>query len=336
MEKKVMAYLCIGLILLCLALFLTVFMAIGPVILVLIGCWLIYHFVLFIFEYFYYKSKKFIEIKDSIKENTKKCNELNQHIEDLKYAYVDIKSIDYGQATYTDQSNFNYKRPKLENLQREDNIYDCSSTVCKNAQAQPFKYICKYFDIKINEETLSNFENVLNNFSAAEEGKILLQRERDQILESISAKIPFWIRAFRKEKLIRKLGFDDIDFSQFYFPEYTFRYVSPGGNSSMSCGTVFDIDNLNRFIDYLSGLIKFKKSIAGQRALMTSALRERIKIRDNYTCKYCDLSTTQEPNLLLEIDHIIPLSKNGITSEDNLQTLCWKCNRSKGNKIVEN
>ena len=36
-----------------------------------------------------------------------------------------------------------------------------------------------------------------------------------------------------------------------------------------------------------------------------------------------------------EIDHIIPVSKGGLTTEDNLQTLCWRCNRSKGNKMVD-
>lgn len=102
----------------------------------------------------------------------------------------------------------------------------------------------------------------------------------------------------------------------------------------MQCNVEFNIYILDRFIDYLSNLIKFKKSISGQRALMTSALREKIKERDNYTCKNCRLSIKQEPNLLLEIDHIIPLAKNGLTTEDNLQTLCWKCNRTKGTKIT--
>ena len=59
-----------------------------------------------------------------------------------------------------------------------------------------------------------------------------------------------------------------------------------------------------------------------------------LKNRDNFTCCMCGNSTHSEPNLLLEIDHIIPISKGGYTVEENLQTLCWKCNRSKSNKIM--
>ena len=95
-----------------------------------------------------------------------------------------------------------------------------------------------------------------------------------------------------------------------------------------------DIDNLNRFIRYLSGIIKFRKSIERQRALMTSSLRKKILSRDGYECKRCGASVSKEPNLLLEIDHILPVSKGGLTTEDNLQTLCWRCNRSKGAKII--
>ena len=71
-----------------------------------------------------------------------------------------------------------------------------------------------------------------------------------------------------------------------------------------------------------------------QRALMTVKLRTHIKERDNYTCCQCGNSVHAEPNLLLEVDHIIPVAKGGLTQEDNLQTLCWKCNRSKGAKLI--
>ncbi len=59
---------------------------------------------------------------------------------------------------------------------------------------------------------------------------------------------------------------------------------------------------------------------------MTSKLRQRINERDNFACKKCGVSLEQEPHLLLEIDHIIPIAKGGMTAEDNLQTLCWRCN----------
>ena len=65
---------------------------------------------------------------------------------------------------------------------------------------------------------------------------------------------------------------------------------------------------------------------------MTKSLRDLIKERDNFQCQSCGVSAHDTQNLLLEIDHIKPLSKGGITSEENLQTLCWKCNRSKGSK----
>nr|WP_276552630.1 HNH endonuclease [Streptococcus danieliae] len=68
---------------------------------------------------------------------------------------------------------------------------------------------------------------------------------------------------------------------------------------------------------------------------MTKKLREFIKERDEYTCQICGVSTAEQSLLLLEVDHILPVSKGGLSTEDNLQTLCWKCNRSKSNKVVE-
>ena len=293
-------------------------------------------FIWFIYEWAYYRSKKFLDIKNRIKNFTNNCNELNNHIEQLKKSYINIKRIDYGNADYLDHSIYNYKRPELKKLeQSSSNIYKCSRTVCSNAKQQPFKYICKYFNINVNEDTLSNFENLINDFSYLEEGKFLLKNEKDRIINSVSNEIPILIRTFSKKKLEEKLGFNTIDFSNIYFPRFSFLYVSPGGNSSMSCDVIFDIDNLNKFVNYLSTLIEFKKSVDGQRVLMTTALRKRIKKRDNYKCQCCGLSVKEEPNLLLEIDHIIPLAKGGLTMEDNLQTLCWRCNRSKGAKIIK-
>ena len=307
---------------------------IGPLLLVCglaaLGVYIIYS----IYRVIYFKSEKFLTIKNEISEYIVECNELNAHIEDLKRAYVGVDRKDYGKATYTDNSKFNFKRPELKNAANDGNVYECSINVCKSAQQQPFKYLCKYFNIEANEATLSRFENVFNDFSAAENGKVLLEQKRKEIIDGISSRIPFLIRTFSKKKLSAKLGFTQIDFSNLHFPKYTFRYVSGGGNSTMKCDIVLDVDNLERFVGYLAEKVKFAKSVAGQRSLMTSRLREQIKERDNYTCKHCGVSIEDEPHLLLEIDHIIPVSRGGMTTEDNLQTLCWKCNRTKGARLT--
>jgi 5-methylcytosine-specific restriction endonuclease McrA len=87
-------------------------------------------------------------------------------------------------------------------------------------------------------------------------------------------------------------------------------------------------------ISRLSEKVKFAKSAAGQRALMTAKLRNFIKERDSHTCQFCAVSLAQQEHPLLEVDHKIPVSKVGLSVEENLQTLCWRCNRSKSNKVL--
>lgn len=289
-----------------------------------------------LYEYKYFKSKSFLDIKNNVEKYIIDCNDLNLHIEELKRTYIGTNQLDYGSSDYYDNSIYNYKRPELKKQKYAPYIYSCSRNVCDSARKQPFKYICKYFNLKPNEDTLEKIENVLNNFEAAEEGKIRLRNEKKKIIERVKKEVPFLIRNLSSRKLEKKLGFEKIDFTKTYFPKYIFHYISPGGNASMQCDVIMDIENLNRFVTYLSGIIKFNKSVEGQRALMTSSLRRKIKERDGYKCRYCKISLNDEPNLLLEIDHIIPLSKGGLTIEDNLQTLCWKCNRSKGTKLYLN
>ena len=286
-----------------------------------------------IYASLYFRGEKFGAIKETIQNHIRDCNDLNDHIEELKSTALVVNRTDYGEAVYHDNSRWNVKRDALKKQVYAPYICECSRTVCDNARREPFKYICKYFGIRADEETLGKFETALNDFSAAEDGKTALKAEREAILESISADIPWVIKKFSQKQLEKNLGFEEVDFSTLYFPKYEFKYTSAGGNTGTTYDIVMDIDNLNRFVVYLSEKIKFSKSAAGQRALMTSKLRQYIKERDHYTCRHCGVSVEDEPHLLLEIDHIVPVSKGGLTTEDNLQTLCWRCNRSKGDKM---
>lgn len=282
----------------------------------------------------YFHGKKFNAIKNSIKDYITDSNELNAHIEDLRSSYVDIKRIDYGEATYSNAGKNNYKRKGIANAKYAPNVYDCSRQVCDSARKQPFKYICKYFNIAENEKSLEQFEEILNNFAAAEEGKELSRRKRIEILDSIKNDVPNLVRKYYPDKLERELGFKEFQFDELFFPVFSFRYISSGGNSGTQFDVTMDMQMLERFVNYLSERVKFKSSAEGQRRLMTPKLRRFIIDRDNNTCKLCCNSTYNEPNLLLEVDHIIPVAKGGLTTEENLQTLCWKCNRHKGSKII--
>lgn len=63
-------------------------------------------------------------------------------------------------------------------------------------------------------------------------------------------------------------------------------------------------------------------------------LRFLVMQRDNFKCCFCGASPAKDPNVELQIDHIVPWSKGGKTTIDNLQTLCRICNLGKSDIIL--
>ena len=64
------------------------------------------------------------------------------------------------------------------------------------------------------------------------------------------------------------------------------------------------------------------------------SLKTRFEIfkRDQFTCGYCG---QRPPNIILEIDHIVPVSNNGTNDINNLITSCFDCNRGKSFRSIE-
>ena len=74
---------------------------------------------------------------------------------------------------------------------------------------------------------------------------------------------------------------------------------------------------------------------------ITKKIRFEVFKRDGFQCAYCGKTP---PEVVLEVDHIIPKSKKGKDDINNLITSCFDCNRGKRdisldripNKMVEN
>jgi len=64
-------------------------------------------------------------------------------------------------------------------------------------------------------------------------------------------------------------------------------------------------------------------------------LRFKVMLRDNFICQHCGASPAKQLGVELHIDHIIPWSKGGETTLENLQTLCSTCNLGKGNVHIK-
>jgi 5-methylcytosine-specific restriction endonuclease McrA len=57
--------------------------------------------------------------------------------------------------------------------------------------------------------------------------------------------------------------------------------------------------------------------------------RFNMALRDHFKCQYCNIEVDYENST---IDHVIPRSKGGKTTWDNVVTCCTKCNSAKGSR----
>lgn len=282
----------------------------------------------------YFLSDEFITHKMQIDAFVKEYNEIAKYVEQFQTISLQSNSSDkykYAHlATGSNTSAYNIQRNRnVVNQSRY--VHNASLQVVRNAELEPFKYLCKYFDFKPNEENLQYIQDLGEQVSRFLNAKRNLDGRYNRIIGSIRP--PYFILAHYKDEFLHLIEVH-LPHISFKFPTYTFQYVSAGGNSSQTTSITLNEETIEMLIEYMDEQVKYKNSAKAQRSLMTKKLREYIKRRDNYTCQCCGASTAQQDLLLLEVDHIIPVAKGGLSTEDNLQTLCWKCNRTKSDKIL--
>ena len=279
----------------------------------------------------YYSSEDFKQIKNTCDKLMQSQREFNEYIDQKAKSISQL----FGRRITRNETNnddvFNYIRPYKKSI--TPFTVTVSAQVFGSAENNPMEYIIKYFypDRSQYEKQIDNLRILIEELETLKEAKVIIENYKKEYAEYIED-VPSFVLELDEDGFYSRLGLATIDESVLEI-EYRFEYTSDGGKAGRSFGVSMTEEMIAELINQLENKLTMVSQIREQRALMTQKLREYIKKRDNYTCCICGNSVEKEPNLLLEIDHIIPISKGGLTEESNLQTLCWKCNRAKSDKL---
>ena len=280
----------------------------------------------------YYESPEFFKVKETCEVLMSTQREFNEYITEKVETISHLFGTRIVRNKTINDDEYNYIRPYKKTI--TPFTAEVSATVFASAENNPLEYVVKNF----YPNKIMYPEQIQKLYLLVEELETL--REAKQIIENYKAEyqqylgdVPKYIMEEDELGFYSRLGFANID-ERVLTVEYKFAYTSGGGMAQRSFTVPMTEETIAELIKVLEGKLSASAFAKEQRNLMTKKLRDYIKKRDDFTCCNCGNSVHIEPNLLLEIDHIIPISKGGYTVEENLQTLCWKCNRTKSNKGI--
>lgn len=280
----------------------------------------------------YYKSPDFVKIKETCEALMSSQREFNEYINEKVQSVSHLFGTRVIRNETINDDEYNYIRPYKKTI--TPFTAEVSAAVFASAENNPLEYVVKYFypNKKSYPEQIQKLCQLVEELETLRDAKQIIENYKVEYQQYLGA-VPDFIMENDEAGFYSRLGFATIDESVLTV-EYKFSYTSGGGMAQRSFTVPMTEETIAELIKVLESKLTASAFAKEQRTLMTKKLREFIKTRDNFTCCNCGNSTHVEPNLLLEIDHIIPVAKGGRTVEDNLQILCWKCNRAKSDKII--
>ena len=280
----------------------------------------------------YYESDDFLKIKETCEVLMSSQREFNEYITEKVKSISKLFGTRVVRNETVNNDEYDYIRPYKKTI--TPFTAEVSATVFASAENNPLEYVVKTFypNKKSYPEQIQKLYLLVEELETLRDAKQIIENYKVEYQQYLGD-VPAFIMENDEVGFYSRLGFANVDESVLTV-EYKFSYTSGGGMAKRSFTVPMTEETIVELIKMLESKLTAIAFAKEQRTLMTKKMREFIKKRDNYTCRICGNSTHVEPNLLLEIDHIIPVSKGGRTVEDNLQTLCWKCNRSKSDKII--
>ena len=280
----------------------------------------------------YYESEDFAKIKETVGSLMQSQKEFNEYIDKKAKSISTLFGTRVVRNETDVNDEYNYIRPYKKTI--TPFTAEVSAQVFASAENNPIEYIVKNFypNKDLYHEQIQKLQLLVEELETLREAKGIIENYKREYQRYIVG-VPSYVLDNDEDGFYSRLGFANISESVLTV-EYKFSYTSGGGFAQRSFTVPMTEETIVELINILQGKLTMASFSKEQRALMTTKLRQQIKERDGYTCKLCGNSIYKEPNLLLEIDHIIPVAKGGCTVPENLQTLCWKCNRNKSDKLM--
>lgn len=280
----------------------------------------------------YYKSSDFLKIKETCETLMSTQREFNEYIIEKIESVSKLFGTRIIRNETVNDDEYNYIRPYKKTI--TPFTAEVSAAVFASAENNPLEYVVKQFypNKTMYPEQIRKLYLLVEELETLKDAKQIIENYKAEYQQYLGD-VPDYIMNDDEIGFYSRLGFANIDESVLAV-EYKFAYTSGGGMAQRSFTIPMEEETIVELIKVLENKLTATAFAKEQRTLMTKKLREFIKNRDNFTCCSCGNSAHAEPNLLLEIDHIIPIAKGGCTVKDNLQTLCWKCNRSKSDKLL--
>lgn len=280
----------------------------------------------------YYNSDEFLKVKKACETLMNSQREFNEYITEKVNAISHLFGTKVIRNETINEDEYKYVRPYKKTI--SPFTAEVSATIFASAENHPLDYVIKnfYSNKELYPEQIQKLHQLIGELETLKDAKQIIDNYKIEYQKYLG-NVPEYVMINDEEGFYSRLGFARID-ENVLNVEYKFSYTSGGGMAKRTFSVPMTEETIVDLIKALEGKLSAHSFSKEQRALMTSKLREYIKKRDNYTCCNCGNSIYAEPNLLLEIDHIIPISKGGFTTENNLQTLCWKCNRAKSAKVI--
>lgn len=215
---------------------------------------------------------------------------------------------------------YNYEMPSNRPVSTDDLINDLkrvASKISKNTVTQKeYRKIGKYDDTTISRR-FGSWNNALKEVGLGLSNENNISDER--LFENILKLWQYLGRQPRRKDLEEQIS----EFSQ---SPYNRRFK----NWTNAMLSFIDYANSEEKKILKTNIIKNKEEIKKNRN-PSLRLRYKVLVRDRFSCKICGASPAKDNSVVLQIDHIIPWSKGGETTYENLQTLCSKCNLGKSN-----